>query len=552
MHFYPQELTYCRTCHDNQAALLASYQPANRAAADKTAWRDNISAQNCSTCHKTFNPATHFGVQTDNSKCTLCHNNTDGVAKVADSHVAPKLACTITVSGVTSTCSPGYPGCACTGDAYSTPNSPEMVKGAKILQYEISSLTLNASRQPVVKFRVQYKDSASDTTWKNLDLKSDTPFADGSYFGSRATPNNIGGLAFLVATSGPSPASAAGPAITAAADFNNAGLTTSGREYFGNGDDFTSSWGKRAFDQPVSYTVNTIRSTLSAMDASGYHTVTLPTAYPANSTLRMVAIESYLTINGLNISADAKVKGVDSVASTARRGATNAQACLLCHERLGFHSNSGRVNNPDHCVMCHNAEMTSSNTFSSAKTGKCVKPDATTGGKPFTAVAKNADGTCPSTAYEVEQKPMNLKDMLHFLHGGAMTVDKFNFLRSNPNSTTGGANAYNFEHVSYPGELADCKSCHSTDAAYDLPLNANALSTVYDAFPGLTTTLPSSQGLMTRKLPTQAACGSCHDSTDAKVHFATNTIVGTGEACDTCHAVGRDADVVQAHSKRYQ
>ena len=519
LHFYPQELSNCRTCHDNQAPLLASYQPANREPADKMAWMDRPSIQACGTCHQSTNFATHFGGQTDNSNCTVCHGVDDGFVLVADAHVTA-------------------------GDIYSTPNSPEMITGAKILKYDIASVTLNAN-QPVVRFRIQYRNDAADTTWKNLNLKAADPFGDGSTLAP-------GGLNWLVATSGASAASNAGPAVAAPADFNNVGLTTNGRTYFGNGGDFTASWNVRGYDQPQSYSLSTLTiAALPDMDANGYFTVTLPIAFPASgATLKMVAMESYLTINGLNISADAVVKGIDGQNSTVRRSVTNIQQCLLCHERLGFHSNSGRANNPDHCAMCHNVEMTSSNTFAG-----WVKPDPVTGGKPFALATPDEEH-----AFEVTgEKPMNLKDMLHFLHGGAMTVDKFNFLRGNPNSTTGGSNAYNFEHVSYPGKLNDCKSCHTNDAAYDLPLNANALSTVYGLQPGLVSNAnglvnpaATNFGLVTRVPASQAACGSCHDDTAAKVHFATQTIPNVGEACDTCHATGRDADVVKAHSARYK
>lgn len=509
LHFYPQDLSNCRTCHDNQNALLASYQPADRAPADTMAWMDRPSIQACGTCHQTTNFATHFGGQTDNSNCTVCHGVDDGFVLVADAHVTA-------------------------GDIYSTPNSPEMIAGAKILKYEIASVTLNATQQPVVRFRIQYRNDAADTTWKNLILKAADPFGDGSTLAA-------GGLNWLVATSGASPASTnpnstSGGTIASPVDFNNAGLTTNGRQYF----NLDTPTGLRAYDQPLNTTLSSLWDTLPDPDANGFYTVTLTPAYPAGATLKMVAMESYLAVNGRNISADAVVKGIDGQNSTARRSVTNIQQCLLCHERLGFHSNAGRANNPDHCVMCHNTETTSSNLFAGYLTGGT--------GAGLWAVAAAGD----PGAFEVSQKPLNLKDMAHFLHGGAMTVDKFNFIRGNPNGGSGNG-IYNFEHVSYPAKLADCKSCHTNDAAYDLPLNANALGTVYDAAPGLGANIGAfSPALNLRYGASTSACGSCHDSADAKVHFATQSLPGVGEACDTCHAAGRDADVVKAHSARYK
>ena len=149
---------------------------------------------------------------------------------------------------------------------------------------------------------------------------------------------------------------------------------------------------------------------------------------------------------------------------------------------------------------------------------------------------------------------MNLKDMLHLLHGQGFNSETFNFLRSNPNATAGGANAYEFQEVRYPGRLDDCKTCHAA-TGFRLPLNPNALWTVYQAFPGLsaTTVAPSFANQMVRTPPTTAACGTCHDDASDQAHFALNTSLAIGaESCDVCHGPGRTADVEAAHSGRNQ
>ena len=43
-----------------------------------------------------------------------------------------------------------------------------------------------------------------------------------------------------------------------------------------------------------------------------------------------------------------------------------------------------------------------------------------------------------------------------------------------------------------------------------------------------------------------AACGSCHDTTAASVHFQTMTI-GTTESCATCHGAGKAFNAVDVH-----
>ena len=62
-------MSNCRTCHDNQRIA----QPAQRLAADAEAWKTRLSAQTCNTCHA-VDFTTHFGGQTNNTNCDVCHN----------------------------------------------------------------------------------------------------------------------------------------------------------------------------------------------------------------------------------------------------------------------------------------------------------------------------------------------------------------------------------------------------------------------------------------------------------------------------------------------
>jgi OmcA/MtrC family decaheme c-type cytochrome len=526
LHFYPQDITNCRTCHDNQQPLLASAQPAGRTAAEKMAWTDRPSQQACNTCHDVNFQGGHFIVQNDNSRCLDCHDPASSVYAATAHITTPNI---------------------------STPNSPELLPGYKKLQYEIASVTVNATNQPIVKFRVQYQDRSATTglpdgTWKNLDVKAGQ-FADGTPF--------TGGPSFRITWSNaqPTPVNPAnGPAVATPVDYNNAGVTVGGRTYFGAGGDFTASYGRAAFDQPPSVTLASILASLPAMDSQGFFTTpALSIAYPAGATLRAVAMEGGFVFGpplpgataAPNNVAKAAIRSVDGSTTARRRDVTNDDACLLCHERLILHGGS-RVDNPDQCVICHNTEMTSSNTFAG-----WIKPTpGSANGKPWLVATAGE-----ATAFQVfGEKTMNLKDMLHLLHGQGFNSEVFNFLRSNPNATTGGANAYEFQEVRYPGRLDDCKTCH-TATGYRLPLNASALWTVYEAFPGLsaTTTAPSFPGSMTRTAPTSAACGTCHDDSSDKAHFAINTSIALGaESCDVCHGPGRSADVEAAHGARNQ
>ena len=472
----------CRTCHDNQSPKIT--QPANRPEADKLAWMANVSQQACNTCHAVDFSNHPLGLnQPNNEQCGLCHG--PGKYKSVNmAHATP----------------------------YSTPNNPELVAGAKKVDYEIASMTLNASNQPTVKFRVLV-DGAP------LNLK--TLPADGI---------TIGGVNLRLAWSAPMPAPvdpAHGPAIAQPLDWNNFG-TTAGRTYWND----TTNLNLGAYDQPLSVNLSTagLIASLTGPDADGYFTTVpginpaSPLAFPtltppATLTLKAVAIESYLSINGMNISGKAMLKGIDGSTNTLRRAIVDIDSCNTCHERVGFHSNAGRMNNPDYCATCHNPEISSSNLF-----------------------AGTADYSGEPRYYS--QKPNNFKDMVHSIHAADIRkaqnpLDPFNFIRGNPLGS-GGAGPMVFEDVGYPGQIADCAACHKP-GTYAVPGNDRYAWSVVNAEPALVTAanaLTFNPALTERQGPAAAACGSCHISTSAKAHFAANTITPIGESCAVCHGAG--------------
>ena len=76
---------------------------------------------------------------------------------------------------------------------------------------------------------------------------------------------------------------------------------------------------------------------------------------PIKAPLRAIAIESYLnfnvddpltpTVESMNISGVAPIKGVDGENAVRRTGIVDLDNCNSCHERIGFHSNAGRMAN---------------------------------------------------------------------------------------------------------------------------------------------------------------------------------------------------------------
>jgi OmcA/MtrC family decaheme c-type cytochrome len=530
----------CRTCHDNQNPKILPFHPANRSTADKDAWKTQITRQSCDTCHNgTVSSAVDYNnhplpgiVQPGNARCSDCHGQgTDALSKVNVAHATP----------------------------YSTFNNPELALNAKKVEYQIASMTVDATtRQPTVKFRV---------------------LVDGQPLNLKALPAGItlGALNMKLAWSSPLAASATGnatpwTAINNPLDWNNLGGAP--RTFWGLNSTTTpasvvassfvqlqepqpvpapgttppATAAQRAFDQPTTANINTaLVNTLTGPDPEGYFITppgisATPLAFPAGTTLRAVAIESYLTISNMNISGRAAMKGEDGATDTLRRKIVDIDNCNTCHERVGFHSNAGRMDNPDYCATCHNPQLSNSNLFE----GKATFPLAP-GGAEFT----------------YQQASNNFKDMIHALHAGAErkaqnSNDLFNFIRGNPGAS-GGSGPMVFQDFVYPAKISDCKTCH-LPGTYKVPSNPQFMGSVQKApvnttmnvtIGGVVTAVPASTALglnagayatssgnFLRDGPATAACGSCHNSPSAKAHFATNTAPGFGESCASCHGAG--------------
>lgn len=473
---YPQEITNCRTCHDNNRMP----KPEGRTAADAIAFQARPSAEACGTCHEInfTEPFNHQFADSGAAACLTCHGPDATIAPVANFHISPA----------------------------STPNNPGQPAGFVQFAYEIGSVTVNDSDQPILTFRL---------------------LANGAPVDLQNLPAGIGygNMRFYAAWSVPHPGGANimdGPAIAAPQDFNNLvdnlpGTPGGGRQWW----NLDVNTGNRSWDQPQSLGTLTadVAATLTPA-ADGYFT-TPPGiiggfAFPADAVLTAVGIEGRPQSQGVSIDTSARV----GYAGTPRRSVVAEDNCLACHETLVFHGSS-RIDGPDWCVTCHNPENSSSNIFAG------VIPDGVGGAGMTTS-----------------ELPMNLKDLVHGLHAGkpvggsAIRTVPFSFIRGNPAGGSGNG-PYDFSDIGYPAKLTDCQSCHKPDT-YALPITAGALWTVVDGYPGATAIAPHNPGMTGRMAPESATCYGCHNTPASKAHFESNTSAG-GEACAVCHGPGRIA-----------
>lgn len=282
-------------------------------------------------------------------------------------------------------------------------------------------------------------------------------------------------------------------------------------------------------------------SVASAVDnGDGSYTVTAPMAIPDGSATPGVAASGSGTViiegrAAMDTNGDGSPENVsltnahgffsideaDAVA-VPRRTVADLDKCLVCHQSLSLHGGN-RTDNLQSCVTCHNPRNTDHEVR---------------------AVAAN-----PPTDGKAEQS-LDFKTMVHGIHAAA--------IRENPLQIVGyrGFSTYVFDesHVHYPGNIADCSSCHDGDS-YTLPLADGVLASTVDT--GADKQDPADDLFTT---PTTAVCSSCHDSAAAMSHMALNggsfsatqAELDSGlfiETCATCHGEGQSVSVSAAHSQ---
>jgi len=161
-HGYPQDIRNCQKCHSGSG-------PTPTLQGDN--WKSVPSRLACGACHdginfatgqgvtladaaagKTSSPYGHIGgVQTDDSACAICHK----AASIEAYHLPvtpPNVGSALHVAG----------GNANTNSAWIASNTSRLPEGAIRVTYNLKSVSVNASGQPVMVFRIMANGARKD------------------------------------------------------------------------------------------------------------------------------------------------------------------------------------------------------------------------------------------------------------------------------------------------------------------------------------------------------------------------------------------------------
>ena len=536
---FPQDIRNCTKCHDNTAP---------KAAPQATNFQLVPSRLACGACHDGIDFATgtgttnagantgHIGrAKADDSLCVVCHDATS-IASVYHVPVTPPNPQNILLAGGTNNN---------TNAASIASNTSNLPAGAIKVTYDINSVARDASKRPVIVFRMLQNGSA--VPFNTYSASGKTEIWD-NFMGSPSAY-----FVFSVPQDG----------IVAPADFNS---SASGY--------IRSIWNGSATGSGA--------GTISGPNSGGYYTITLTgVTIPDNAVmltggigytyglqttmpLTQTNLASYPVVPATNTAAltagmPNKTGGLIVIAPDAQKVATGYSGrraivedarCNKCHVELGaftaesFHA--GQRNDGTTCAWCHNPNRTSS--------------------------AWAAD----STAF------------IHAIHGASK--------RTTPVTWHATSTTSSFADIGYPGVLSNCETCH-LPGTYDFSASASAAAvpnrlyrTVatgkFDgtvagslaavqispyvtadnvanygtgfSFNAATGATVAASGTTLVNSPIATACFACHDGVQDMAHMRSNggslyaartTALVNPEQCLICHGTGAIADIRTMHAR---
>lgn len=418
---FPQDLRNCNKCHSNTVAEGNPYQTAQ---GDN--WKAVPSRRACGSCHDGIDFSKPFGLgngttlnpdlpwanyghlggdQADDSLCSTCHSAT----AIATVYHIPVTSAT-SGTGV---------------KTWYAANDNRLPSGGVTVDYDIQSVSINGSRNPVMVFRILQNGA-------RMDLRTASSTSDRAIWANFDNAPSIY-FAYSIPQDG----------VATPADFNAYVNTSLLGIWNGSG-------------------TGTNAGTLTGPDSSGYYTVTMTgRTIPADASILTGAMgyaamlqtnvagyertcattSSTNCVAGLNVTAEDKSR--TATGFTARRITAEADRCNNCHGKLGLFTetlfHSGQRNDPKMCAMCHNPNRSSSGW--------------------------SAD----STAF------------VHGIHGASKRSVTYNWHSivtlpdgSSPSSSatlTGTEIVDKFGAIGFPGTLSNCENCHAV-GGYDFSAGA--------------------------------------------------------------------------------
>jgi len=365
---FPQDVKNCALCHDGNTLKADGVTANANKTTDGNNWMSKPSIIACGACHDGINFATGAGTTAAQARVYQAAVTTYNAAKLAyDTAVAngTTLPTNPTVpvkptglghaGGAAGTLDSTCATCHATGGSltasfpasgqttevslahrsnFGTLNNFTPPAGVAKIAYSISSVTLNASRNAVITFKIAKTVNGTTSNITTLPVTA-TEFT--------------GGPSLYVAYGVPQ------DGIAAPADFNISA---------------SASLASIAAATVNSTTTSSLAS--KTADANGYFTATLIGAanmtIPTNATIITGVMLGHFTQTAassgqaaaIDIQSQLVMKPLDGTAG--RRALVSTAKCNACHAQLGtspyFHG--GDRNDPQSCNICHNANRTSS------------------------------------------------------------------------------------------------------------------------------------------------------------------------------------------------